>query len=80
MGAAAYLGLPVLGFATANTAASLILPSVAMFLYANLMFHSCQDTRPKSAFTILKGGEVHRDTSIGIDLNDPLPLSADMPL
>jgi hypothetical protein len=41
------------------------------------MFHACQDTRPKSAFIRLKGAEVRRDTSIGIDLNDPLPLGGD---
>jgi hypothetical protein len=77
--AGAYFGLPFLGFDVTNCVAYAILPSLGMFLYANLMFHGCQDTKPGSAFTPLKGGEFQRDTSIGIELNDPLPLGVGEP-
>jgi hypothetical protein len=74
IGAGGYFALPVLGVAVVNSVFYRILPSVGLFLYANLMFHACQDTRAKSAFTALKETEALRDTSMGIELNDPLPL------
>jgi hypothetical protein len=74
IGATVYLLLPSFGFEVEETTPYLALPWVWLFLYTNLMFHGSQDTDPASAFTALDGGEYPRDTSMGIDLNDPLPL------